>query len=242
MAVTSHVQDGAVDPAIRRQGHGRDSVAAFSKLTHDVDGEFRIISDPPMIVPIEELLRGDEATDIEHISEDHLRLYRNSLPGDRRHLVDRFRYAYVARKVVGVGSVGTRDWIVLLLGRDGDDPLFLQVKEASASVLAPYMAPSEYDNQGQRIVEGRRLMQAASDIFLGGSAPRASTMVSPETSLSASSGTGRSTQTSSTCRRSDCLLRPSVRLDACPSPRSLRRPHCHRGLSRFERHVCHRHR
>ena len=149
------------------KAHRRDSVAAFSKLTHDVDGERRIISDPPMIVPIEELLRGDDATDVERISEDHLRLYRDSLPGDRRHLVDRFRYAHLARKVVGVGSVGTRDWIVLLLGRDGDDPLFLQIKEASASALTPYLAPSEFDNQGQRIVEGQRLMQAASDIFLG---------------------------------------------------------------------------
>ena len=119
-----------------------------------------------MIVPVEELIRGGVATDAEHVFEDHLRLYRDSLPGDRRHLVDRFRYAHLARKVVGVGSVGTRDWIVLLLGRD-DDPLFLQVKEASASVLAPHIAPSEYDYQGQRIIEGQRLIQAASDIFLG---------------------------------------------------------------------------
>jgi uncharacterized protein (DUF2252 family) len=149
------------------KAHKRNSLAAFSKLTHDVDGEPRIISDPPIVVPIEELLRGGDATAAEHIFEVNFSLYRDSLPGDRRHLVDRFRYADLARKVVGVGSVGTRDWIVLLLGRDGDDPLFLQIKEASASVLAPYLAPSAFENEGQRIVEGQHLMQAASDIFLG---------------------------------------------------------------------------
>ena len=149
------------------KAHKRNSLAAFSKLTHDVDGKPRIISDPPIVVPIEELLRGGEATAAEHIYEVSFSLYRDSLPGDRRHLVDRFRYADFARKVVGVGSVGTRDWIVLLLGRDGNDPLFLQLKEASASVLTPYLGPSEFDNQGQRVVEGQRLMQAASDIFLG---------------------------------------------------------------------------
>jgi len=149
------------------KAHKRNSLAALSKLTHDVDGEPRIISDPPIVVPIEDLLRGGEATAAEHILEVSFSLYRDSLPGERRYLVDRFRYAHLARKVVGVGSVGTRDWIVLLLGRDGNDPLFLQLKEASASVLAPYLAPSEFDNQGQRVVEGQRLMQAASDIFLG---------------------------------------------------------------------------
>ena len=149
------------------KAHRHDSLAAFSKLTHDVDGEPRIISDPPLIVPIEELLRGGEATAAEHIFEVGFSLYRDSLPDERRHLIDRFRYVHFARKVVGVGSVGTRDWILLLLGRDGDDPLFLQIKEASASVLTPYIGPSEFDNQGQRVVEGQRLMQAASDIFLG---------------------------------------------------------------------------
>jgi uncharacterized protein (DUF2252 family) len=149
------------------KAHRHDSLAAFSKLTHDVDGEPRIIGDPPLVVPIEELLSGGEATAAEHIYEVSFSLYRDSLPDERRHLLDRFRYAHLARKVVGVGSVGTRDWIVLLLGRDGNDPLFLQIKEASASVLTPYIGPSEFDNQGQRVVEGQRLMQAASDIFLG---------------------------------------------------------------------------
>jgi uncharacterized protein (DUF2252 family) len=149
------------------KAHRHDSLAAFSKLTHDVDGEPRIISDPPLIVPIEELLRDGEATAAKHIFEVSFSLYRDSLPDELRHLVDRFRYVHLARKVVGVGSVGTRDWILLLLGRDGNDPLFLQIKEASASVLTPYIGPSEFDNQGQRVVEGQRLMQATSDIFLG---------------------------------------------------------------------------
>jgi uncharacterized protein (DUF2252 family) len=149
------------------KAHKRNSLAAFSKLTHDVDGEPRIISDPPIVVPIEELLHGGEATAAEHIFEVSFGLYRDSLPDERRHLIDRFRYAHLARKVVGVGSVGTRDWIVLLLGRDGNDPLFLQIKEASASVLTPYLGPSEFEGQGQRVVEGQRLIQAASDIFLG---------------------------------------------------------------------------
>jgi uncharacterized protein (DUF2252 family) len=144
----------------------RDSIAAYSKLTHDVDGEPRITSDPPLIVPIEELLEDADPTVVENIFHTHLGLYRDSLPGDRRHLLDRFRYAHLARKVVGVGSVGTRAWVVLLLGRD-HDPLFLQVKEASASVVAPFTGPSEFENQGQRVVEGQRLMQAASDILLG---------------------------------------------------------------------------
>jgi uncharacterized protein (DUF2252 family) len=144
----------------------RDNIAAYSKLTHDVDGEPRITSDPPLIVPLEELLGAAGAAAAEDVIQADLRLYRDSLPGDRRHLLDRFRYAHCARKVVGVGSVGTRAWILLLLGRD-HDPLFLQVKEASASVLAPFTGATEYDNQGQRVVEGQRLMQAASDILLG---------------------------------------------------------------------------
>jgi uncharacterized protein (DUF2252 family) len=165
----SQAKSGTVR-AFRRsvaKAHKRNSLAALSKLTHDVDGEPRIISDPPIVVPIEELVRGGEGSAAEHIFEVSFGGYRDSLPDERRHLVDRFRYAHVARKVVGVGSVGTRDWIVLLLGRDGNDPLFLQVKEASASVVTPYLGPSEFDNQGQRVVEGQRLMQAASDIFLG---------------------------------------------------------------------------
>lgn len=146
------------------KARGKDSLRALEKLTHEVDGEVRIISDPPLITPVEELAGADEA-------ETQLRLvldaYRASLTHDRRHLAGSYRYVHAARKVVGVGSVGTRAWVVLLLGKDGNDPLFLQAKEARASVLEPFAGPSPYRNHGRRVVEGQRLMQAASDVFLG---------------------------------------------------------------------------
>ena len=146
----------------------KDSLKAFSKLTHLVDGEPRIISDPPLIVPIDELARRGRC-DPERSEAIQLliRSYRRSLPSDRRRLLERFRYVDMARKVVGVGSVGTRAWIVLMLGRDGDDPLLLQAKEAQASVLEPYLGKSATNNHGQRVVEGQRLMQSESDILLG---------------------------------------------------------------------------
>ena len=142
----------------------RDSLAAFKKLTHIVDGEPRIVSDPPLIVPISELFTGEQALEgARHV----IREYRLTLLGDRRHLLERFRLVDAARKVVGVGSVGTRAYILLFLGRDGEDPLFLQMKEAQASVLEPFLGTSRYANHGQRVVEGQRLMQAASDTMLG---------------------------------------------------------------------------
>ena len=119
-----------------------------------------------------------------------IRSYRRTLPGDHRHLLERFRYVDAARKVVGVGSVGTRAWIVLMLGRDNEDPLFLQAKEAQASVLEPYLGKSRHANHGQRVVAGQRLMQAASDVMLGWLRTVASTE-SAATSTSASSGTAR---------------------------------------------------
>ena len=147
----------------------KDSMKAFAKLTHVVDGEPRIISDPPLIVPIAEL--ADEAgLDREAITASILELYRGyrrTLQPDRKTLLEEFRYVDLARKVVGVGSVGTRCWILLLLGRDDTDQLFLQVKETGPSVLEPLLGRSQFRNHGQRVVEGQRLMQAASDIFLG---------------------------------------------------------------------------
>jgi Uncharacterized protein conserved in bacteria (DUF2252) len=146
----------------------KDSMQAFEKLTHVVDGEPRIISDPPLIVPIEELLTDD--SDRESAIDELrtlLRSYRRTLETDRRHLLETFRFVDLARKVVGVGSVGTRAWIALFLGIDGQDPLFLQVKEAQRSVLEQFVGRSEYANCGQRVVAGQRLMQATSDIFLG---------------------------------------------------------------------------
>jgi uncharacterized protein (DUF2252 family) len=144
----------------------KDSLKAFAKLTHVVDGERRIVSDPPLIVPLEDLSVRDREFArgaVQRVIRDYCR----SLPRDRRRLVERFRFVDAAHKVVGVGSVGTRAWIVLMLGRDSDDPLFLQAKEAGASVLEPYLGKSAYSNHGQRVVEGQRLMQAASDILLG---------------------------------------------------------------------------
>jgi uncharacterized protein (DUF2252 family) len=147
----------------------KDSLKAFAKLTHEVDSEPRIASDPPLIVPVSELAEEAGMTAEEMAAPIHelFREYRKTLQEDRRHLLEEFRWVDLARKVVGVGSVGSRCWIVLLLGRDGDDPLFLQVKEAQPSVLEPYLGGSEYGNHGQRVVLGQRLMQATSDIFLG---------------------------------------------------------------------------
>jgi uncharacterized protein (DUF2252 family) len=145
----------------------RDSMQAFNKLTHVVDGEPRIISDPPLVQPVEELVDG---IDREHLMEwlrATIRSYRRTLQSDRRHLLEDFRLAHVARKVVGVGSVGTRAWIVLMLGRDDRDPLFLQAKEAQASVLEEFLGSGGRSSHGARIVHGQHLMQEASDIFLG---------------------------------------------------------------------------
>ena len=144
----------------------KDSMHAFEKLTHDVDGDPQIISDPPLIVPIEELTDVDRDA-LYGVLAGVIRSYRRTLSNDRRHLLDDFHMVHVARKVVGVGSVGTRAWIILLLGRDGQDPLFLQAKEAEESVLERFVGVSRYANHGQRVVAGQRLMQASSDIFLG---------------------------------------------------------------------------
>jgi hypothetical protein len=145
----------------------KDSLKAFGKLVHLVNGEPKIISDPPLIVPVDELVAEGWPSETREAIQVLIRSYRRSLAGDRRRLLERFRYVDMARKVVGVGSVGTRAWIVLMLGRDGNDPLFLQAKEAQASVLEPYLGKSASNNHGQRVVEGQRLMQAESDILLG---------------------------------------------------------------------------
>jgi uncharacterized protein (DUF2252 family) len=145
----------------------KTSLKAFAKLTEVVDGEARIVSDPPLIVPIADVAGPERAADSHDRFRDLIRQYRRTLSGDRRRLLERFRFVDAARKVVGVGSVGTRAWIVLMLGRDGDDPLFMQAKEAQASVLEPFLGKSAFANHGQRVVEGQRLMQAASDIMLG---------------------------------------------------------------------------
>ncbi|HEY6310903.1 MAG TPA: DUF2252 domain-containing protein [Streptosporangiaceae bacterium] len=146
----------------------RDSMEEVAKLCHVIEGQPRIIADPPLLVPIEDLIpkQTDRAAMEEQLT-GLIAQYRRTLETDRRYLLDQYRFADLARKVVGVGSVGTRCWIALMLGRDDADPLFLQVKEAEASVLSRFVGASKHANQGQRVVAGQRLMQAASDIFLG---------------------------------------------------------------------------
>ncbi len=145
----------------------KTSLRAFDKLTEIVDGEARIVSDPPSVIPIEEIASAARAEEIDDAMRTVMGSYGRSLPGDRRRLLRRFRYVHAARKVVGVGSVGTRAWIMLLTGRDAEDPLFLQFKEAQPSVLEGFLGKSKFSNHGQRVVEGQRLAQAASDILLG---------------------------------------------------------------------------
>jgi uncharacterized protein (DUF2252 family) len=148
----------------------RDSMQALDKLCRVVDGRPQIVADPPIVVPLSSLLPADvDKSGVEKILIRALDDYKRTLSADRRYLLDQYRtdLADVARKVVGVGSVGTRCWIMLMLGRDSADPLFLQMKEAGESVLSGFAGRSQYQNQGQRVVEGQRLMQAASDVFLG---------------------------------------------------------------------------
>jgi uncharacterized protein (DUF2252 family) len=145
----------------------RDSMQALGKLTTVVDGRRRIISDPPLVVPVEELAGDLDISAIYQTLDAVVHDYRQTLQSDRRHLLDQFTLEHMAHKVVGVGSVGTRAWILLLQADDGETPLFLQAKQAQASVLADYAGPSQYDHHGQRVVAGQHLMQAVSDIFLG---------------------------------------------------------------------------
>ena len=150
-----------------RQARTRDSAHVYAKRTTEVGGEPRIVPDPPLIVPAEDLVEpGSEWEQTNELLADLMGEYRRTL--DRRHHpIEEFRFVHAARKVVGVGSVGTRCYILLFLGRDHDDPLFLQAKEAGPSVLERYLGPSGYASNGERVVVGQRLMQAASDIFLG---------------------------------------------------------------------------
>ncbi|MFI6143865.1 DUF2252 domain-containing protein [Streptomyces sp. NPDC051109] len=149
------------------KARGRDSLQAAGKLTEVVAGERRFRSLPPLVTPLSELLPDEERSVLEEQIRDLVDSYGQTMPSDRQHLLRQFTVVDMARKVVGVGSVGTRCWIILLLGRDGGDPLILQAKEAGESVLAPYAGPGEHSMQGERVVAGQRLMQAASDIFLG---------------------------------------------------------------------------
>jgi uncharacterized protein (DUF2252 family) len=153
----------------REKAHTRDSLQALSKLGEVVDGRYRIVSQPPVVVPARDLAAtyGLSPDEVSRAIRAQFRAYRATLQDDRRHLLERFEVVDMGRKVVGVGSVGTRAFIVLLQGRDADDPLFLQVKEATSSVLEEHLGKSKYRQHGERVVQGQRMMQAASDIYLG---------------------------------------------------------------------------
>ena len=153
--------------ALVAKAQSHDSMQALGKLTTMVDGQRAIVSDPPTIVPVEEVFSDLPADEVYALIGTVLAKYRRTLQTDRRHLLDQFSVERMARKVVGVGSVGTRAWIVLMAAGDGAEPLFLQAKEAQPSVLAEYCGRSRYTNQGERVVAGQHLMQAQSDIFLG---------------------------------------------------------------------------
>lgn len=155
--------DAVIDKAGRR-----DHRKAFRKLVRDVDGDLRIAASPPLIVPVEDILReaGASAAAEAEAMHEVLASYPKTLIGDR-HPIAEYRYRHMARKVVGVGSVGTRAWVILMSGRDDDDPLLLQGKEAQASVLERFLGASEFESHGERVVRGQRLMQASSDLFLG---------------------------------------------------------------------------
>jgi uncharacterized protein (DUF2252 family) len=145
----------------------KDSMRALNKLTRVVDGRRVIVSDPPLVMTLEDLFPGEDPDQHESLFREVIRKYRQSLPTDRKHLLEQYKFSQIARKVVGVGSVGTRCWIVLMHGPRHDDVLFLQAKEAEASVLERFTKKSQYNNHGARVVAGQRLMQASSDIMLG---------------------------------------------------------------------------
>jgi len=167
--VASAKKDQARDQKTAQKAHTSDSLLALSKLAEVVDGRYRIKNQPPLVIPARDLetMYGYSATDLEDMIHHQFRSYRATFQEDRRHLLERFEIVDVARKVVGVGSVGTRAFIVLLQGRDEHDPLFLQVKEAMASVFEDYLPKSKFKQHGERVVQGQRIMQAASDIYLG---------------------------------------------------------------------------
>ena len=204
------------------KAHTRDSLQALSKLAEHVDGNYRIVSQPPVVIPARELAPsiGMSEEQFQHIVHEQFRAYRATLQPDRRRLLERFEVIDVARKVVGVGSVGTRAFIVLLQGRNQEDPLFLQVKEATRSVLEDHLPKSIYKQPGERVVQGQRLMQAASDIFLGWTKGRGR----PLSLLAAAArheGLGGDRRDGAVCA---WVLRATMRMDTRPRPRPLRRP------------------
>ena len=218
------------------KAHTRDSLQALSKLAEHVDGNYRIVSQPPIVIPAREFgpSIGMSADELQHTIHEQLRAYRATLQDDRRHLLERFEVIDVARKVVGVGSVGTRAFIALLQGRDQDDPLFLQVKEATASVLEDHLPKSRYKQPGERVVQGQRMMQAASDIYLGWTKGAQENRWLYWRQLRDMKG---SAEVESLQADRPRLLCPHVRMDARAGPRPFGRSDRHRRLSGQERRV-----
>ena len=208
----------------------RDSASALRRFTREVHGEPRIASDPPLTTPVSDLLGPVAAEDFQRWAHGLLREYRRTLATDRRRLIESYRMVDLARRVVGVGSVGTRAWIALLIGRDPGDALFLQFKEAQPSVLERHLGRSEYRNGGHRVVAGQRLMQAVGDISLGwirqmGIDGRRARLLRPPAPRLEGLGGGRADAAGP-----HAGLRGALRVDAGPGPRALRRPRGHRRL------------
>ena len=201
-----------------------------------MDGRYRIVSQPPIVVPARELeaTYGISAEQLQHAIHEQFRAYRATLQDDRRHLLEKFEVIDMARKVVGVGSVGTRAFIVLLQGRDQQDPLFLQVKEATASVLEDHLPKSRYKQPGERVVQGQRMMQAASDIFLGWTKGAQADRYLYWRQLRDMKGSADVEAMSPGGAR---VLRALVRVDARPRARPLGRPDRDRRVPRQERRV-----
>ena len=231
----SHSQAKNFDKNVAK-AERKNSLRAFDRLTKSENGEIRIVSDPPLIVPIEEFLGVDPAV-IEQRLMEVFAAYTRTLDRNVRHLVDGYRYVHAAHKVVGVGSVGTRAWILLLLGRDSQDPLFLQAKEAQSSVLEPYTGASQFKQQGRRVVEGQRLMQAASDIFLGWVTAEGPDGKDRDFYVRQLWDGKGSAEVERMTPEDDGALREALRLDARPRPRALRRPHRDRRVSRQGRRL-----
>ena len=221
----------------------RDSMQALEKLTEVVEGETRFVSDPPLIVPISELLPEAEGALLTDRMHALLLSYSGTLQSDRRHLLSQFRFVSIARKVVGVGSVGTRAWVLLLVGSDGTDPLLLQAKEAQESVLARFVGNSVHANQGERVVAGQHLMQASSDIFLGWDRVEGIDGVQRDFYIRQLRDWKGSVDTDVMVPPSDGHLRPALWLDPGPGACPIWRPDRHRRVSRFGQSLrqCHCH-
>ena len=208
------------------KAHTSDTMKAVGKLTTVVDGQRRIISDPPLIVPVEEVFPDAQADAIYQLLNTVLGKYRRTLQSDRRHLLEQFTMVQAARKVVGVGSVGTRAYVLLMDALDGVEPLFLQAKEAQPSVLAEYAGRSQYNNQGERAVAGQHLMQAESDIFLGWTrVPNPLDGIDRDFYVRQLKDWKFSVPIEHMLPQGPGVVRPAVRGDPGPGARPLRRPH-----------------